>query len=151
MGHGPGTVIVFPMFDDARASDGGFPQGDDGCATEETRGPTATGDQLLVADHIWPVRPVTALVHVEAARPHPVDITLLELAPNTPETIADIIVSLNDMFLHTSQVAGVIYPSDIYTAILVTPGVLTFAVSSPTLPVHAGPGELPVMGILTTP
>jgi uncharacterized phage protein gp47/JayE len=53
------------------------------------------------------------------------------------------------MFRYTASVAGVIYPSDIYQAILSTPGVEHFSVAAPALPVVAGVGQLPVMGALT--
>jgi uncharacterized phage protein gp47/JayE len=46
-GYGPGSVVVYPMFDISEAEHGGFPQGTDGCAIEDTRGPTAAGDQAL--------------------------------------------------------------------------------------------------------
>jgi uncharacterized phage protein gp47/JayE len=148
-GYGPGSVVVYPMFDVTRESSGGFPQGTDGCAVEETRGPSAAGDQALVADYLWTVQPVTSLVYVAAPRPLPTDVALLGLDPNTPEQQAAILASLQDMFQFTASVAGVIYPSDIYQAILSTPGVEHFSVAAPALPVVAGTGQLPVMGVLT--
>ncbi|TMV76104.1 baseplate J/gp47 family protein, partial [Thioclava sp. BHET1] len=45
-GAGAGTVVVYPMFDDAEAANGGFPGGTDGVAANETRANPATGDQL---------------------------------------------------------------------------------------------------------
>ena len=79
------------MFDVANAANGGFPQGTDGCASEETRGPTASGDQLAVAEHIWPMQPVTALVYVAAPVPLPVNVTIASLDPSTVEMQADIL------------------------------------------------------------
>ena len=147
-GMGAGSVIVRPMFDDVRVTDGGFPQGTDGCSENETRGPTASGDQLLVADHIWPVQPVTALVYVMAPVPHPIDVTLLALDPNTPEIEAEIVASINDMYLVKGALGGTIYPSDLYQAILATPGLNHFTMSQPALPVTVAAGELPIMGAL---
>lgn len=149
-GYGPGSVVVYPMFDDAEAEFGGFPQGTNGCAQEETRGPTATGDQLAVAEHMWPVQPVTALVYIAAPVPASVDVTLLGLDPNTPEMQADIVAALTDMFLVVGEVGGTVYPSDLYEAILATPGVNHFAMTSPALPFVAPQGALPVMGNLTS-
>jgi uncharacterized phage protein gp47/JayE len=151
-GYGPGSVAVFPMFDDVEAAHGGFPQGTDGLASEETRpGPTATGDQGAVAEHIWTVQPITSLVYVAAALPFPVDVTLNGLDPNTADMQAQIVASLNDMFLAVGEINGVIWPSDLYEAILATPGINHFEMSVPADAVQAGPGQLPVLGTLTTP
>jgi uncharacterized phage protein gp47/JayE len=147
---GPGSVVVRPMFDDAEAPHGGFPQGTDGTASAETRGTAiATGDQALVAEHIWPVQPVTALVYVIAPVAAPLDVTLTGLSPNTSDMQAAIVASLGDMFLVEAQPGGVIFPSQVYEAILTTPGIQHFTVTSPTLPFQAAPGALAVMGTLT--
>jgi uncharacterized phage protein gp47/JayE len=148
-GYGPGSVVVFPMFDDAESAFGGFPQGADGCATEESRGPTATGDQLLVAEHIYPVQPVTSLVYVAAPVPFSVDVTLEGLDPNTADMRDQITASLVDAFLIIGEVAGVVWPSDLYEAILATPGVNHFTMTAPDDALQAPDGALPVMGTLT--
>jgi|SRR5580693_1553981 uncharacterized phage protein gp47/JayE len=154
LGLGPGSVIVYPMLDDAQAEHGGFPQGIDGVAAEERRAgapPAATGDQLVIADHIWPVQPVTALIYVAAPRPYPIDVTLLALDPNTDEMQRAIRASLVDMFLVIGEVGGTVYPSSFYAAILGTPGVRQFTMSEPQLPITAPPGTLPIMGLLIAP
>jgi uncharacterized phage protein gp47/JayE len=149
-GYGAGSVVVYPMFDDVQAAHGGFPQGTDGTAVEDTRGaPHATGDQSLIAEAIWPVQPVTALVYVAAPVPFPINVTIAGLSPNDADTVASIQASLVDMFLVVGDVAGIIYPSDIYTAILATPGVDHFSVSTPVTPQQAPQGALPVLGTLT--
>jgi uncharacterized phage protein gp47/JayE len=150
-GYGPGSVAVFPMFDDTEAAHGGFPQGTDGCAAEEVRGPTATGDQSLVAEHIWTVQPITSLVYVAAPKPFPIDVTLNGLDPNTQEMQDQIVAALTDMFLQIAEINGVIWPSDLYEAILATPGINHFEMSVPADAVQAGPGELPVLGTFTAP
>lgn len=151
-GYGPGSVAVFPMFDDVEAANEGFPQGEDGLAAEETRpGPKATGEQGLVADHIWPVQPVTSLVYVAAPKPFRIDVTLHGLDPNTADMQAQIITSLTDMLLAVAEINGVIWPSDLYEAILATPGINHFEMSVPADAVQAGPGELPVLGTFTAP
>lgn len=144
-----GQVQVYPMFDVANASDGGFPQGTDGCALEETRGPTASGDQLNVAEHIWPVQPVTALVFVAAPVPMPIDITIANLNPSTVEMEASILASLQDAFLVIGEVGGTVYPSQLYAAISATPGVVVFDMTIPAAPVTAPAGALPTMGNLS--
>lgn len=148
-GWGPGTVVVYPMFDDANAAEGGFPQGTDGCATSETRGPTAAGDQLAVADYVWPRQPVTALVFVAAPIPYPIDVTLYTLEPDTADMRAAIVAAITDLLMAIGQVGGTIYPSDIYEAILSTPGIIHFTVAEPSQAVQLTMGSLPVMGTLT--
>lgn len=148
-GLGVGSVVVRPMFDDVESAHGGFPQGTDGCALEEPRGPTATGDQSLVAEHIWPVQPVTALVYVAAPVPAPINVHLAVLYPDTIDVRAQIVASLQDMFLVRADLGGTTYPSDLYEAILATPTVEHFTMTSPTVPITAAPGALPVLGTLT--
>jgi uncharacterized phage protein gp47/JayE len=149
-GAGPGSVVVFPMFDDTEAAHGGFPQGTDGVATDEDRGnaPTAAGDQLLVADHIYPVSPVTSLVYVAAPAAFPVDVTLEGLDPDTEGMRASIVAALNDAFLVIGEVEGVIWPSDLYTAVLEVPGINHFTMIAPADALQAPAGALPVMGTL---
>jgi uncharacterized phage protein gp47/JayE len=144
-----GQVQVYPMLDVANAAHGGFPQGTDGCASEETRGPTASGDQLAVAEHIWPLQPVTALVFVAAPVPLAVNVTIGSLDPSTVEMEADILASLQDAFLVIGEIGGTIYPSQLYAAIGATPGVKHFDMTIPAAPITAPPGALPVMGTLT--
>jgi uncharacterized phage protein gp47/JayE len=149
-GMGPGSVVVRVMFDDAQAIHGGFPQGIDGVATDEPRGEiTATGDQLTVANHIFPVQPVTALVYVMAPAPWPIDVELLALDPDTPDIEAAIIASLVDMFLAKGETGGTIFPSDLYEAILATPGVNRFTMAAPAGPITADAGALPILGTFT--
>lgn len=146
-GWGPGTVVVYPMFDDNGL--GGFPQGSDGCATLETRGPVASGDQLIVADYIYPRQPVTALVYVATPVAYPIDVALYSLEPNTSDILAAITASLSDIFTAIATPGGTIYPSDIYEAILSTEGVIHFTVASPSAPIVTPTGALAVMGNLT--
>jgi uncharacterized phage protein gp47/JayE len=144
-----GQVQVYPMLDVANVAHGGFPQGTDGCASEETRGPTASGDQLTVAEHIWPLQPVTALVFVAAPVPAPINVTIASLDPSTVEIEATILAALQDAFLVIGEIGGTVYPSQLYEAISATPGVNRFDMTIPAAPVTASAGALPVMGTLT--
>jgi uncharacterized phage protein gp47/JayE len=149
-GAGAGTVVVYTMFDDVRAAEGGFPQGSNGTATAETRlPPIATGDQLVVADYIYPLRPVTALVVSAAPVAFPVDVTIQDLDPNTVDMQAAITATLQDAFIAVGAVAGTVYPSDLYEAILTVSGINHFAMIAPALPVTAPTGGLPTLGVLS--
>src|SRR6185437_4857126 len=77
---GAGTTSVYFMMDDAEAAHSGFPQGSNGVATPETRGAAATGDQLTVANYIYPLRPVTALVSAKAPTANTVGLTINGIA-----------------------------------------------------------------------
>ena len=55
-GMGTGTVALYTMLDNANAQWGGFPQGSNGVATLELRDAAAQGDQLTVANAIYPQR-----------------------------------------------------------------------------------------------
>lgn len=64
---GPGTVVVYVALDTVRPN--GVPVGTTGVATAETRAAHATGDQLMVADALYPQQPAQALVYVRAGPP----------------------------------------------------------------------------------
>lgn len=148
-GYGYGSVAVAVMFDDVESAHDGFPQGTNGCAAEEPNGPTATGDQALVAEHIWPLQPVPVLVYVMAPVPFPVAVTVADLEPGDAATQAAVTASLHDAFRAIGEVGGSIWPSQLYAAVLATPGVQTFAMTAPTAPVSTAPPNLPVLGAVT--
>jgi uncharacterized phage protein gp47/JayE len=150
-GYGAGTVVVYTMWDIVEAAFGGFPQGTDGVAADETRDAPATGDQLLVANYIFPLQPVTALVYSVAPLPYPIDVTLVGLEPNTVDIQDGIVAALNDLFLVIGEVGGVIWPSDINEAILATPGIAHFTLSAPAAAIQAPAGNLPILGTFTAP
>jgi uncharacterized phage protein gp47/JayE len=145
---GAGTVVVYVMLDDARAVFDGFPQGTDGVAADEPRGTPATGDQLTVADHIFPLRPVTALVYVVAPEAFGITVSIEDLSEDTAEIRDAIEASLIGMFRRRGRPGGTIYPSEIAAAIDGTPGVERFTLSFPTTPIAAPDGHLPVLGQL---
>ena len=60
------------MMDEANAGNGGFPDGTNGVSQYEPRDVAASGNQLEVADYIYPVQPVTAVVHAVAPTPQPI-------------------------------------------------------------------------------
>lgn len=102
---GPGTVTVYFMLDDL-SHPLGAPIGGNGVSQYETRDIPASGDQLLVADHIFPLRPVTALVYAASPAADPFDITLAEVPVDT--TIrAGITAALNGFLLREASPGGV--------------------------------------------
>lgn len=150
IGMGAGTVVIFFMMDDARSSDAGFPQGTNGAATSESRYTTATGDQLTVADAIYPKRPVTALVIACAPVAQATDFSITGLGDDNTSDNQDAITSaLSDMFTRLSEPGGTIAPNQWYEAINAI-GLTSFVVASPTAAITAtGSGYMPTLGAVT--
>lgn len=151
-GYGPGTVLVYVMFDVAQAAYGGFPQGTNGCAAGETRDSAALGDQLTVANAILPLQPVTALVYVMAPTPNAVNFTISGLSTATTETkaavseaIAGVLAAYGSIAIGSTTVAL----SLIETAIAAVPNTTGFVILSPGGNIVSSPGSLPVLGTIT--
>lgn len=146
-GAGAGTVVVYVMLDDVRTAGGGFPTGTDGVATLETRAAVATGDQLLVADYLYPLRPVTALVYVATPTATAINPTINDL--NDAALRPAITTALNAMLRTTASIGGTIYPSDLADAIAAVPGVTHFSMPTPAVPLIAAAGHLHTLGTIT--
>lgn len=147
LAFGAGTVTVYVMLDDAQEENGGYPQGTDGAASDETRYTLATGDQLTVANAIWDEQPVTALVAVCAPKPFPVDVSLANLSPNTTAQIAAMKTALSDLYFRSGTPLGMtLAQSDIEDALISTGA--TFTIVSPAGPVSVPVGSLPSVGNL---
>lgn len=150
---GAGTVVVYVMFDAAEAVDGGFPQGSNGVSTFETRpATTATGDQLTVADALFTLRPVTALVYVAAPIAQPIDFAFTALTPNTQQNQAAVRTALQALFLREGTALGSTFEQSDWTAALdAIPGLTSYAVSSPATSFQVQAGRLPTVGNLSFP
>lgn len=156
-GFGAGTVVVYIMLDSAESANGGFPQGTNGVATLETRGnPTATGDQLVAANWIYPLRPATALVYLVSPVQQVVNFTISGAANFSPATKAAISAAISGVLvLYGSPLGtvagqnGVINLSYIESAIAAIPGTAGFVINSPTSNIVGTTGQLPVLGTIT--
>ena len=149
---GPGSVTVWAMFD-AEIATGSFPDGTNGVSTNaSSRCSTltvATGDQLTIANTLDPLRPVTALVYVCAPVAYPVAFQINNLSVNSAATQAGITAALNAVFRASADtLGGTIYPSEFEAAIGSVAGVTAFTLASPSLPVTAPIGSLPVLGTI---
>jgi uncharacterized phage protein gp47/JayE len=150
-GFGTGTVVVYIMLDDANAAEEGFPQGTDGVAADEPRGVAATGDQLTVADAIYPQQPVTALVYVVSPLADEIDFTITGLTHASTATRAQIAAAISDVFFRSGTPGGTIALSDINSAIGAISGTSGFVITSPAANIQCGTGALPVLGNVTYP
>jgi uncharacterized phage protein gp47/JayE len=167
-GAGSGTVVLYTMWDDAEAANGGFPQGSNGVSQYDAgpggtpRDTVATGDQLTVADAIVAQQPATALVYSCAPTKAPQNFAIGGLGANNTAAIqAAITAALQDMFLRLGNVGGTsnpatgeawapIDPSDWYAAISSVTGIGRFTVTEPTAPITPGTGQLPTLSVPPT-
>lgn len=156
IGAGIGTVVVYPMFDNSDASFGGFPQGTNGAATAETRAAAATGDQLTVANYIYPLRPATAVVLVCAPIANPINFTISGLSGASTSVKSAIAAAISGVFLingsplgQNTATTGMIDLSDIQAAINAVSGTEGYVITSPSVNISNGVGYLPVLGTIT--
>lgn len=145
-GFGAGTVVVYVMLDTARASFNGFPQGANGVAAGEPRGTAATGDQLLVANHILPLQPVTALVYVTAPVANPIAFTINGIPGAARSAIPG---AINGVFQIDGAPGKTIPLAHVWSAIAAVSGVSDFVITSPTADITNGTGQLPTVGTIT--
>lgn len=150
-GLGVGTAVVYTMFDVTEAAYNGFPQGTNGVATAETRGTVATGDQLAVANHIYPLRPVTALVYSYAPAPQALAFTVAGLNPNTAAMQTAVTAALTALLMEKASPLAdtAIDQSDADAAILAVPGVVSFRVTAPSFPQTPTLGNIFTLGTVT--
>ncbi|WP_353191419.1 baseplate J/gp47 family protein [Pandoraea pnomenusa] len=135
-GAGGGTVVVYTMFDVARASVNGFPAGNNG-VSQYDKGPkgapratVATGDLLVVADSIASKQPVTALVWSCSAIPNALTFTISGLAPATTATRNALKAAIADvLYRNGNPLGGTINRSDIESSIAAISGTSGFLIT----------------------
>jgi uncharacterized phage protein gp47/JayE len=146
-GYGAGTVVVYTMFDVTRAAQNGFPQGFNGTATAETRAAAhATGDQLLVANALLPLQPVTALIYAVAPLANPVAFTLKGIPVAARAAVQ---AAIAGVFMTDGVPGGSIPLAHAWSAIAAVSGVNDFVIVSPNADIANGAGQLPTVGTIT--
>lgn len=149
-GFGVGTVVVYPMLDESESAHGGFPQGTDGTAIGETRAAAATGDQLIVANAIYPLQPVTALVFACAPTADPINFTITGLGASSSTTRALIASAIQGVFyLYGTPLGGTVALSLIESAIAAITGTQGFVITVPSGNITTTVGDLPTLGTIT--
>lgn len=161
---GAGTVGVYIMLDgDNTTNEGGFPVGTNGISQHETWGATkttsATGNQLTVADYIYALQPVTALVYVCSPIATAINFTFSGLTNASAATTTAIAAAIDNLFFQNgapggtvaqnSVTVGTIYLSDIMAAIADIPETEGFILTAPAANVVMPTGGLPVLGTVT--
>lgn len=151
-GYGPGSVVIYPMFDVSEAAHGGFPQGTDGVATLEPRSTAATGDQLAVANHLFTLQPVTALVYVVSPSAQVVNFTISGIPGASSTTKAAIAAAITQVFQEQSVISAtgsLVDISAIEAAIFAVPNTDGFVITSPGGNIVLSVGQMPVLGTVS--
>lgn len=150
---GVGTVGVYIMCDGDDQTNHGFPVGSDGISQYEEWGyyAKATGDQLRVADAIYPKQTVTALVYIASPIAKVIDFTItgiIQQEENVTETVS---AAINEVFFTRGDPRGegIITLSSINAAIAAIPGTDGFLIESPAQNIPLAIGELPQLGRVT--
>lgn len=127
---GPGTIVIFFMLDDANSGTGGFPQGANGVAADESRDTAATGDQLNLANAIYLKQSATALVYAVAPTANLIDLSLSGLSASDSDTRAAIAAAIGTALVENAQPGGRTNLDIILKAIGDVPGTSGFLVSA---------------------
>ena len=144
---GAGTVLVYAMMDNTEANHGGFLQGSDGVATNEKRAAAATGDQLQIANYIYPLRPATALVTVASPTPNVINFEIGGMSTASADVKAAVAAAISGVFiLYGDPEEGTIEQSYLEAAIASISGTKGFLINSPAGNITGTMGQLPVLG-----
>lgn len=143
---GAGTVGIYVMCDGN--DNGGFPIGADGVATKEAFAKHAEGDQLRVADFIYEVQTVTAIVWVCSPIAKKINFEIEGLTHAGEDLRQQINLAIDTLFFRDSDPTGgaKIYLSDLQYAIADIPGTQGFVLRTPSDHIELGVGELAQRG-----
>lgn len=150
--NGAGTVGVYIMLD-GNGHDG-FPVGTDGISQREEWGAVkATGDQLAVADYIYPLQTDTALVYVCSPVRKNIDLVIAGLTSANSTTVAAIKTALTNLFFDSANPdgSGIVYLSDINKAIGDVNGTTGYILTTPTANITFTTGQIPMLGTVSFP
>ena len=144
--YGAGTVVVYAMLDGSESAYNGFPQGANGVSANDARGVAAVGDQLIIANYIYLLQPVTALVYVVAPTANPINFSIQGI-PAASRVAAQ--AAIASVFLSDGAPGGTIILAHIWSAISAVTGVNDFVIISPAVDITNPTGSLPVVGTIT--
>lgn len=142
-GAGVGTVIVYVMMDEVYAD--GFPVGAAGVAAAERRAAPATGDLLTVADHLWPLAPVTSLVYAVGPAPQPVAFRITGVSAGLRDAVR---AALVEQMRQDASPGGTVTIESLWAAVRST-GATGFDIQTPVDDITAPAGHLLTVGAIT--
>lgn len=145
--NGAGTVGVYIMCD-GNLNDG-FPIGTDGISQLEDWGAVkASGDQLSVADHIYPLQTDTAIVFVCSPIRKSIDFEIAGIKDADSTVVSNIKSALTTLFFYEANPDGTgkIDLSDINKSISNVDGTKGYILNSPSSNITFSVGEIPLLG-----
>lgn len=154
-GFGTGTLVVYVMFDQANADHQGFPQGTNGISSSDNRvtsGNLAAGDQLTVANSIFPLQPVTAMVYVCSPIAAPKNFTITGLTGASTATRNAVAAAIAEVFVEQGVPVtdgSFVALSDIDSAIAALASTKGFVITSPVANIPNLLGYLPTLGTIS--
>lgn len=147
---GAGTVGVYIMCDNN--SNKGFPVGTDGISQLESWGAIkATGDQLSVADYIYPLQTDTAIVYVCSPVKKVINFVISGISSADSTTVSAIETAITNLFFDDANPDGTgkVYLSDINKSISEISGTTGYILTSPVANITFAVGEIPVLGTVS--
>ncbi|XWJ92049.1 baseplate J/gp47 family protein [Phytobacter ursingii] len=147
---GGGTVGVYIMCDNN--SNKGFPVGTDGISQLESWGAIkATGDQLSVADYIYPLQTDTAIVYVCSPVKKVINFVISGISSADSTTVSAIETAITNLFFDNANPDGTgkVYLSDINKSISEISGTTGYILTSPVANITFAVGEIPVLGTVS--
>lgn len=147
---GAGTVGVYIMCDNN--SNKGFPVGTDGISQLESWGAIkATGDQLSVADYIYPLQTDTAIVYVCSPVKKVINFVISGISSADSTTVSAIETAITNLFFDNANPDGTgkVYLSDINKSISEISGTTGYILTSPVANITFAVGEIPVLGTVS--
>ncbi|MBW5825233.1 baseplate J/gp47 family protein [Yersinia kristensenii] len=146
--QGVGTVGIYIMCDGNNY--GGFPVGTDGISQFEEWGAVkATGDQARVADFVYPLQPIIAIIYVCAPVAAPVNFVISGISTANSETTAAINAAIDEVFFTEGEPGGKILLSSLLLSIGDVANTSGFILTSPTTNIQLETGKLPIRGSVT--
>ncbi|ELQ7224700.1 baseplate J/gp47 family protein [Escherichia coli] len=145
--NGAGTVGVYIMCG-GNLNDG-FPVGTDGISQLEDWGAVkASGDQLSVADHIYPLQTDTAIVFVCSPIRKTIDFEIAGIKDADSTVVSNIKNAITTLFFDESNPDGTgkIDLSDINKSISNVDGTKGYILNSPSSNITFSIGEIPLLG-----
>jgi len=145
---GAGSIGLYFMCDGNDRTNHGFPVGTDGVATKE-KYPygKATGDQLRVADYIFPLRPATTVVWSCSPLQHVIDFDIGGIPDAGADVVGAIESAIDEVFFDNGEPGGKIFLSDLSLAIGAIDGTRGFVLNQPAGTfIQLNAGALPLRG-----
>ncbi|HED1838401.1 TPA: baseplate J/gp47 family protein [Citrobacter freundii] len=145
--NGAGTVGVYIMCD-GNLNDG-FPVGTDGISQIEEWGAVkASGDQLSVADHIYPLQTDTAIIFVCSPIRKTINFEIAGIKDADSTVVSSIKEALTSLFFDESNPdgSGKIDLSDINKSISNVDGTKGYILNIPSSNITFKIGEIPILG-----